>query len=59
VKFFLEVAMDNAAFENSTELPRILREVATRLEDSTDASGSVFDINGNKVGAFKMRTEGA
>jgi hypothetical protein len=57
MKFRLQVAMDNAAFEDQGELPRILHDLARHYE-SVDpgceqlhgASRRLCDINGNHVG---------
>ena len=51
--------MNNAAFEenNGTEAARILRALATRIEDMHWPAGDVapcIDINGNTVGAAKV-----
>lgn len=50
--------MDNAAFQDSTELPRILKDLAERLaqrESFEDGDmDTVFDTNGNRVGTFKI-----
>lgn len=51
----------NAAFEDepSTEIARILREVAKRIEDGDFPEGNtpVRDINGNKCGFFSLIDE--
>ena len=44
---------DSGAFNPGPELARILRDVADRMEGGYVLSGSVFDINGNKVGSFE------
>lgn len=55
MRFSLTVDMGNAAFDEapSPELARILRDVATRVEDG-EREGAVRDVNGNKVGTFKV-----
>lgn len=61
MKFSLEIDMGNAAFnENPNELPRILSEVAERLETygfDAGAEGHPRDTNGHKVGAWKIAEE--
>ncbi len=47
------VKMDNAAFEDPGELPRLLREAARLVEARAGEhplSGVLHDINGNTVG---------
>lgn len=52
----------NAAFadEPATEIARILRETAKRIEDGDFPEGvtPVHDINGNKCGHFTMIEDG-
>jgi hypothetical protein len=51
LKLFIETG--NAAFEDApaTELARILRKLASRIEEGTiDDYVPLFDYNGNKVG---------
>ena len=53
-KFTLTITCDNAAFEDGggeTEVARILRETAERVEDGT-RTGNLLDINGNVVGSY-------
>jgi hypothetical protein len=53
--FILKFSTDNAAFDGQfdlEEIARILRHIADRVVDGDD-SGSVIDINGNKIGTFK------
>mgnify|MGYP001560852723 CR=1 FL=1 len=58
MKAIIEISMDNAAFQDSTELPRILKDLAERLaqrESFEDGDmDTVFDTNGNRVGTFKI-----
>lgn len=56
MEFKMTVNMDNAAFDrgDGRELARILREVADRLADVQEGSGSVRDVNGNKVGEYEI-----
>lgn len=61
IQFRLHVSCDNAAFEEgmATELARILRDVAERLERGEDCGSwvNVRDINGNVVGSFALKSE--
>jgi hypothetical protein len=51
MEFRLEINMDNAAFDDAGEVPRILRELAKKVRATPEVgSWSVFDINGNRVG---------
>lgn len=57
--FDLQITTRNAAFEPERpglEVARILRDVAERLEDGHE-SGGIRDINGNKVGTFRLELE--
>ena len=54
--FTLTIKTDNAAFEDTGELPRILRIVTSCIEEGFE-SGKVRDINGNTVGTYTL-TEG-
>jgi hypothetical protein len=52
--FTLEIHMNNEAFNDSLELSRILRAISDDMEGRTQtAERAVYDINGNKVGAYK------
>lgn len=54
--FKLEIDTGNAAFEDEGkgyEIARILRDLAAKVENGAD-SGSVRDLNGNKVGTFEV-----
>lgn len=57
--FKLIISTDNAAFEDAgPELARILHHIADHMEAArADESGSVFDLNGNRVGKWTL-TEG-
>ena len=51
----INVEMDNAAFDDHSELSRILRRLATELEPALEAEPEslaipIFDFNGNNVG---------
>jgi hypothetical protein len=56
MKYFLEINLDNAAFENNPglEVARILREAADRVEgysfNNAPTNFPLFDVNGNRVG---------
>lgn len=58
MKATISVSMDNAAFEDAQELPRILKDLAERLEQrgsfESGDSESVRDSNGNNVGMLKI-----
>ena len=59
MKLKLEISMDNAAFEDSGELARILTELAKKLAcwDNSPKSMAVDirDVNGNTVGKATLR----
>ncbi len=62
--FKLEFATDNAAFESApeSEVARILREIADRIEGAGSArgltiGGKVADENGNTVGKWSLAVE--
>lgn len=51
--------MGNAAFQEDEggpemEVARILRHAADRVEDGFLDAGSLYDINGNKVGEYRV-----
>jgi hypothetical protein len=46
----MHVEMDNAAFEDNGELPRILREVAEKIDRLHSYPIKLRDVNGNPVG---------
>lgn len=52
----LTVEMDNAAFEADprSELARILRELAKRVQAGAGDPIPVFDLNGNRVGELRF-----
>ena len=55
MKFDLSVKMDNAAFEDSAELPRILRQIAKQIEEHPESERYVaMDVNGNFVGTGRI-----
>lgn len=61
-KFTLEIRMDNAAFEEADgyegkEVARILEKLAKLLDGVPLSKGfynTLFDINGNRVGEWKV-----
>ena len=61
MKFRLNLNCDNAAFDElpNHEIARILREAADRIEAGDLPAGytNLHDINGNAVGAYRMREE--
>lgn len=57
--FQLHIHTDNAAFEDDApqEVARMLRKLADRLDMTSagnDDDGTLYDINGNKVGAWSL-----
>ena len=57
MKATITIEMDNAAFEggHATELGRILRALAERIEDDGPNYAPCIDSNGNKVGEFNIQ----
>ncbi len=69
MKFIVTMTCDNAAFNEDdaveggsgaargAEIARILRKVATDVEDGTEPgdAGLAFDANGNKVGTWELQ----
>jgi hypothetical protein len=55
-KFKLEIELDNAAFDPNPypEITRILGDVQDALDQWQDDCDSVYDINGHKVGSWKI-----
>ena len=51
-RFDLKIELENDAFRDSGELPRILREVASKVEDG-EIRGRIRDVNGNTCGSWK------
>ena len=60
MKFSLNITgMGNAAFTEEyggpeVEVARILRAAAQRVEDGSLDAGSLWDVNGNKVGEYRV-----
>ena len=52
----VNIKLDNAAFENDSELPELLRELATRFQYGFMKGDNypIMDSNGNKVGLAKI-----
>ena len=61
MKFECNINMDNDAFaqEPHLELCRALREIAHNVRDNDDVvrSATVRDINGNRIGTWKIKGE--
>lgn len=57
--FTLRIETDNAAFDSedgwSTEVARILRDLASRLDIGAFPNSVLRDVNGNNVGAATYR----
>jgi hypothetical protein len=59
MRFKLDIQCDNAAFEEpATEIARVLREAATRIEGGElpegSGGGKLRDSNGNTVGGWAV-----
>ena len=54
--FTLKIKTDNDAFGDDPreELARIIRGVAHWLEHNSPNTAGLYDINGNRVGVFKL-----
>lgn len=52
-KIKINIEMDNDAFNSVCEFPRILRELARKMEDGP-YNANIFDINGNIVGQVEV-----
>lgn len=53
--FKVEFATDNAAFEDvNSEVARILRDLADKVDSGTRTDGRVMDYNGNAVGKWSL-----
>jgi hypothetical protein len=59
--FTLTITTDNAAFEEDArgEVARILRALATRIDDGSETLGGLYDGNGNRVGRFVFEADAA
>lgn len=56
MRFTLSIDMNNAAFDDSDELRRILLDVASNVDENQGPchAHSVMDYNGNRVGQWKV-----
>ena len=55
--FTLKIKTDNEAFtedDGRVELARILKSVAHWLEENSPNSAGIYDIDGNRVGDWKL-----
>ena len=51
MRFTLEIDMENEAFSDHGELPRLLEVTAHKVREGANF-GNCFDANGNNVGRF-------
>lgn len=59
-EFTMQLKLDNAAFDDPEELPRILRYVAGAVRVEADEYGKtapIFDANGNNVGRYYLELD--
>jgi hypothetical protein len=56
MKAIIQVEMDNAIFRDApaSELARILRNIAKRVEENGEGEITIRDINGNRCGYFQV-----
>jgi hypothetical protein len=56
MKAVIVINMENAAFDDApaSELARILRDTAKRIQENGDGEITLRDINGNTVGYFTI-----
>jgi hypothetical protein len=54
--FELKFLTDNAAFDDDPrgEIARILRKLADDIDNGSQTEGGLYDLNGNRVGAFEI-----
>lgn len=60
MKFFVEIDIGNAAFENNveSEIKRILKTIPFTVANATmPVKFPIFDRNGNRVGYFGLRND--
>lgn len=51
MRFELKISMDNAAFDDAQELPRILVDLSNEISQyPEEGAWTVRDVNGNTVG---------
>lgn len=51
MKLVIRINLDNDAFQQGGEVERILRDMADQIRDEGLIKGTIFDINGNRVGS--------
>lgn len=58
-RFIANISMSNSAFEDPSELPRILRAMAEDIENNPeyDRFRNAKDVNGNIVGTYAIKPE--
>lgn len=56
MKLQINIEIGNAAFDDApmSEVARILRDYATRIENDGDPCRTLHDINGNSVGTAEL-----
>jgi hypothetical protein len=61
-KFVVEFECDNAAFmgmnetwEGHFEIARILKSIASEVENNYNLENSILDYNGNLVGSYRLK----
>ncbi len=53
-EFSLNIDLGNAAMQTPDDVAVALRIIANRLNDDDVRCAAIFDLNGNRVGAFKF-----
>jgi len=53
MKVTIEFNSDNAAFDDESEIKRVLLQAIQKICQGKD-DGKLMDINGNKVGCFEV-----
>lgn len=58
-RFIANISLSNSAFEDPSELPRILRAMAEDIENNPeyDRFRNAKDINGNIVGTYAIKPD--
>ena len=61
MEFRVVVNMDNVAFDDENELPRIVEKIARQLREGGVIVGHapIIDINGNRVGEWTIELKEA
>ena len=56
MKFTLEIELGNDAMQTEDDVARALKEVAKNIRNHgfDDATEGIFDLNGNKVGEWRL-----